>query len=111
MRTALFGLEVSKFRDDKDEYPIMVRLGKDDREQIEKLLSLNVVYRDMNMGGALRQVPITSIGKYPLFDYIQPDQPAGPTPYRNIGVGRIARVQCQRDRRPDPNADRRYGSA
>ncbi|WP_031528287.1 efflux RND transporter permease subunit [Dyadobacter crusticola] len=61
VRTALFGLEVSKFRDDKDEYPIMVRLNKDDREQIEKLLSLNVVYRDMNMGGALRQVPITSV--------------------------------------------------
>lgn len=61
VRTALFGLEVSKFRDDKDEYPIMVRLKKDDREQIEKLLSLNVVYRDMVMGGALRQVPITSV--------------------------------------------------
>lgn len=61
VRTALFGLEISKFRDDKDEYPIMVRLKKDDREQIEKLLSLNIVYRDMNMGGALRQVPITSV--------------------------------------------------
>lgn len=61
VRTALFGLEVSKFRDNKDEYPIMVRLKKDDREQIEKLLSLNIVYRDMVMGGALRQVPITSV--------------------------------------------------
>jgi multidrug efflux pump len=61
VRTALFGLEISKFRDDKDEYPIMVRLKKDDREQIEKLLSLNIVYRDMVMGGALRQVPITSV--------------------------------------------------
>jgi multidrug efflux pump len=61
VRTALFGLEVSKFRDDKDEYPIMVRLKKDDRDQIEKILSLNVVYRDMVMGGALRQVPITSV--------------------------------------------------
>lgn len=61
VRTALFGLEISKFRDDKDEYPIMVRLKKDDREQIEKLLSLNIVYRDMNMGGALRQVPISSV--------------------------------------------------
>lgn len=61
VRTALFGLEVSKFRDAKDEYPIMVRLKKDDREQIERLLSMNIVYRDMNMGGALRQVPITSV--------------------------------------------------
>lgn len=61
VRTALFGLEVSKFRDDKDEYPIMVRLKQDDRSQIERLLSLNIVYRDMNLGGQLRQVPIQSV--------------------------------------------------
>ncbi|MFD2573973.1 efflux RND transporter permease subunit [Spirosoma soli] len=61
IRTALFGTEISKFRDPKDEYPIMVRLKPDDRSQIDRLLSLNVVYRDMNSGGQLRQVPITSI--------------------------------------------------
>lgn len=61
IRTALFGSEVSKFRDTNDEYPIMVRLKKGDREQMENLLSLNVVYRDMNSGGMLRQVPITSV--------------------------------------------------
>lgn len=61
IRTALFGTEVSKFRDAKDEYPIMVRLKQDDRSQIERLLSLNIVYRDMNLGGQLRQVPISSV--------------------------------------------------
>ncbi|QIP11446.1 efflux RND transporter permease subunit [Spirosoma aureum] len=61
IRTALFGLEVSKFRDAKDEYPIMVRLKPDDRSQIDRLLSLNIVYRDMVTGGQLRQVPITSV--------------------------------------------------
>ncbi|KAA9352677.1 efflux RND transporter permease subunit [Larkinella humicola] len=61
VRTALFGTEVSKFRDAKDEYPIMVRLKQDDRSQIERLLSLNIVYRDMNAGGQLRQVPIQSV--------------------------------------------------
>ncbi|MBD2702675.1 efflux RND transporter permease subunit [Spirosoma sp. BT702] len=61
IRTALFGLEVSKFRDAKDEYPIMVRLKQDDRSQIDRLLSLNIVYRDMVLGGQLRQVPITSV--------------------------------------------------
>lgn len=61
IRTALFGTEVSKFRDAKDEYPIMVRLRKDNRSQIERLLSQNIVYRDMNSGGALRQVPLTSV--------------------------------------------------
>lgn len=61
IRTALFGLEISKFRDAKDEYPIMLRLKPDDRSQIERLLSQNVVYRDMNLGGQLRQVPLSSV--------------------------------------------------
>ena len=61
IRTALFGTEVSRFRDAKDEYPIMVRLKPDDRSQIDRLLSLNVVYRDMASGGMLRQVPVTSV--------------------------------------------------
>lgn len=61
IRTALFGSEVSKFRDAKDEYPIMVRLKQDDRSQIEQLLGMNIVYRDMNAGGMLRQVPISSV--------------------------------------------------
>ena len=61
VRTALFGLEISKFRDEKDEYPIMIRLKKDDRNQVERLLSMNIVFRDMNMGGALRQVPLSSV--------------------------------------------------
>ncbi|MBB3837371.1 multidrug efflux pump subunit AcrB [Runella defluvii] len=61
IRGALFGTEVSKFRDDKDDYPIMVRLKEGDRNQIEKLLSMNVVYRDMNLGGVLRQVPLSTL--------------------------------------------------
>ena len=61
IRGALFGTEVSKFRDDKDDYPIMVRLKSNDRSQIEKLLSLNIVYRDMNLGGVLRQVPVSAL--------------------------------------------------
>jgi len=61
IRGALFGSEVSKFRDDKDDYPIMVRLKENDRGQIEKLLSMNIVYRDMNLGGVLRQVPLSTL--------------------------------------------------
>ncbi len=61
IRTALFGTEISKFRDAKDEYPIMIRLKQNDRSKIEQLLSLNIVYRDMNLGGQLRQVPISSV--------------------------------------------------
>ncbi|MBB6004245.1 multidrug efflux pump subunit AcrB [Arcicella rosea] len=61
VRTALFGTEISKYRDDKDEYPIQLRIKSEDRNQIEKLLSLNITYRDMVMGGQLRQVPLNSI--------------------------------------------------
>ncbi len=61
IRTALFGLEISKFRDNKNEYPIQLRLKADDRDQVEKLLSMNITYRDMNMGGVLRNVPLSSV--------------------------------------------------
>jgi multidrug efflux pump subunit AcrB len=61
VRTALFGSEIAKFRDDKDEYPIQLRIKSEDRNQIEKLLAMKVVYRDMVMGGMLREVPLNSI--------------------------------------------------
>ena len=61
IRTALFGTEISKFRDNKDEYPIQLRLKPEDRKSIDKLLSMNITYRDMNMGGVLRNVPLTSL--------------------------------------------------
>ena len=61
VRTSLFGQEISKFRDVEDEYPIMLRLQPKDRSQIERLLSQNIVYRDMNAGGRLRQVPLSSV--------------------------------------------------
>ncbi len=61
VRTALFGSEIAKFRDDKDEYPIQLRIKSEDRNSIEKLLNLKIVYRDMVMGGMLRQVPLNSV--------------------------------------------------
>jgi multidrug efflux pump len=63
IRTALFGAEISKFRDDKDEYPIQLRVKSDDRDQVEKLLAMNITYRDMVMGGVLRDVPLSTIAK------------------------------------------------
>jgi multidrug efflux pump len=61
VRTALFGSEIAKYRDDKDEYPIQLRIKSQDRNQIEKLLALRIVYRDMVMGGMLREVPLSSV--------------------------------------------------
>jgi len=61
LRTALYGAEVSKFRDPEDDYPIMVRFQENQRNNINTLMNLNLVYRDMNMGGAIRQVPLSAV--------------------------------------------------
>lgn len=61
LRTAVFGAEVSRFRDDNDDYPIMLRFKEDQRNNIEELKNLIITYRDMNMGGMVRQLPLSSI--------------------------------------------------
>jgi len=61
VRNALFGIEASKFRDANDEYPIQVRYKFDQRINIEALRNLKITYRDMNMGGVIRSVPLSSV--------------------------------------------------
>jgi len=60
LRNAIFGKEVSKFRDENDEYPIMVRFDEVQREDLSSLINTKVTYRDMAMGGMLRMVPLSS---------------------------------------------------
>jgi multidrug efflux pump subunit AcrB len=61
IRNALYGKEISQFRDSKEEYPIMLRLKVENRNQIEKLVNLNISYRDMAAGGVFRQIPISTL--------------------------------------------------
>jgi multidrug efflux pump subunit AcrB len=61
LRNAVFGAEVSRFRDDNDDYPIMLRFQENQRNNIEELKNLIITYRDMNMGGMVRQIPLSSI--------------------------------------------------
>lgn len=63
LRSAIYGWEVSKFRDDNDDYPIQLRVKEEHRNDINTLMNLPIVYRDMNMGGAVRQVPLSAIAK------------------------------------------------
>jgi multidrug efflux pump len=63
LRGAIFGIEVSKFKDAKDDYPIQVRYEFDQRNNIDALMNLKITYRDMNMGGMLRSVPLSSVAK------------------------------------------------
>jgi len=59
-RTAVLGKEASKFRDGNDEIPINIRLQKDQRSNINAVENLNITFRDMNMGGVLRSVPMAA---------------------------------------------------
>ncbi|MCB9252882.1 MAG: efflux RND transporter permease subunit [Flavobacteriales bacterium] len=63
VRNAVFGKEVSKFKDDNDDYPIQLRFKESQRSNINQLMNLKISYRDMNMGGLIRQVPLSSVAE------------------------------------------------
>jgi len=60
IRTALYGKEISKLKQDEDEYPIMVRYDKVTRDNINALVNLQITYRDMN-SGQLRSIPLSTV--------------------------------------------------
>lgn len=60
LRTALFGKEVSKFRDANDDAPIQLRLRAEDRKDVEQLMNVNISYMDFSTG-SFRQVPVSAI--------------------------------------------------
>jgi len=59
LRTALFGMEVSKYKDGEDEYPIQLRLKDEYRYDIDALLNKRVTFRDNK--GNLKQIPISAV--------------------------------------------------
>ncbi len=60
LRTAIFGKEISKYKEDEDEYPIQLRYSEKERTNINKIINAKITYRDMN-SGQLRQIPISSV--------------------------------------------------
>lgn len=60
LRTAIFGKEISRFRDANDDYPINLRLIPSQRADIDAVRNMPIVYRDMGMGGIIRTVPVSS---------------------------------------------------
>ena len=61
LRTNIFGKEVSKFKTANDDYPINIRAQEDQRASVSDVLNSKLIYRDMNMGGQLRQVPMSAV--------------------------------------------------
>ncbi|NBO50742.1 MAG: efflux RND transporter permease subunit, partial [Chitinophagia bacterium] len=61
LRGSIYGTEASKFKDENDDYPIMVRIKKLDANNLDALLNMRITYRDMAAGGMIRQVPLSSV--------------------------------------------------
>jgi multidrug efflux pump len=59
LRTSLFGLEVSKYKEGEDDYPIQLRLSEDYRYDISTLVNKKIGFRDKF--GDKREVPISAV--------------------------------------------------
>ena len=59
LRTALFGFEVSKFKDGEDDYPIQLRLKDEYRYDVGALMNYRITFRDKF--GNLKQIPISAV--------------------------------------------------
>ncbi len=64
IRNAIYGNEASKYREDEDEYKIMIRYNKDQRASMDKLLQTKITYRDMAMMGRIRQLPLSAVATF-----------------------------------------------
>ncbi|MFM7721356.1 MAG: efflux RND transporter permease subunit [Sediminibacterium sp.] len=63
IRTALFGKEISKIKDGKDEYKIQLRNQDMQRKNLVDLLNMRLSFRDMAAGGMVKNIPISSLIK------------------------------------------------
>ena len=63
IRTGLFGREVSKIKEGKDEYKIQLRNNEMQRKDLSNLLNMRVSFRDMAVGGAVKNIPISALVK------------------------------------------------
>ena len=60
MRRAIYGQEISKYKEGKDDYNIVMRLQEDQRKNESVLFNQPVTYRNQN-NGQIMQVPISSL--------------------------------------------------
>ncbi|MFT7120059.1 MAG: multidrug efflux pump subunit AcrB [Neolewinella sp.] len=60
LRTSVYGKEVSKYKQGEDEYPIFIRLRREDRNQVDNLLNQRITFRDPT-NGRITQVPMSTV--------------------------------------------------
>ncbi len=62
LRTAIFGIEISTFKEGEDEYPIQLRLDRRYRDDLNVLLS-QTVFVPGRGGGPNREIPISAVAR------------------------------------------------
>jgi len=60
IRTALFGKEISKYKEGEDDYKIMLRMNDATRYNIDNLMNQKITFRDPS-NGKISQVPISAV--------------------------------------------------
>jgi multidrug efflux pump len=63
IRTAIFGKEVSRYKEGEDDYPINIRFNEDNRYDEDALLNQKITFRDQSTG-RIKQVPISSVANF-----------------------------------------------
>ncbi|MBX2970260.1 MAG: efflux RND transporter permease subunit [Cyclobacteriaceae bacterium] len=65
IRTSLYGMEISKYKQGEDDYKIFVRLSDKYRNDLDALMNKSITFRDQS-SGKISQVPISSVAKAEL---------------------------------------------
>ncbi|MFL5810610.1 MAG: efflux RND transporter permease subunit [Flavisolibacter sp.] len=65
IRTAVFGKEVSKLKDNEDEYKIQLRFNELSRNNVTDLMNMRITFRDMKTMG-IKQVPLNAVASFDL---------------------------------------------
>lgn len=60
IRTAVFGKEISKFKEDEEEYPIQLRVAEKYRYNVDDIINQKVTFRSPS-NGQISQVPISAV--------------------------------------------------
>ena len=65
IRTAVFGKEISKYKDNEDDYKIQLRYNELQRNSITDLMNMKIIFRDFSTG-QIKQIPVSAVA---TFDY------------------------------------------
>ena len=60
LRTAILGTEVTKFREQEDQYPVQLRYNEYSRDNIDRLMNLKITFMDM-VTGRVKSIPLSSV--------------------------------------------------